>query len=154
MSNTTAGNAAVTGLTNGTTYYFRVVAHNAVGNSPSSNIVSAVPRTTAPSAPRRLTATSGNRQVRLAWTSPAANGGAAIDRYIVQRSTTSTGPWTTVSNPIALQYRRHRSDQRHQILLPCRRPQRRRQQPVEQHRVGSAPHHRAVCASWSDRNSR
>ena len=35
----------VTGLTNGTRYYFRVFARNAVGNSPTSNIANAIPRT-------------------------------------------------------------------------------------------------------------
>ena len=35
----------VTGLASGTRYYFRVFAHNAVGNSASSTVVSAVPRT-------------------------------------------------------------------------------------------------------------
>ena len=100
----TATTYLVGGLTNGITYQFRVIARNAVGDSPSSNTVSAVPRTTAPSAPRGLTATSGNRQVRLAWTASAGNGGAAIDRYIVQRATTSRGPWITIANQLAVGY--------------------------------------------------
>ena len=32
-------------LVNGTRYYFRVFAHNAVGNSPASNVANAIPRT-------------------------------------------------------------------------------------------------------------
>ena len=46
----------VAGLVNGTRYYFRVFAHNAVGvgNSPASNVVNAIPRTL-PTAARSLT---------------------------------------------------------------------------------------------------
>jgi len=50
----------VTGLTNGTTYYFTVVAIGAVGNSPAANEASATPAPTVPSAPTGLTAAPGN----------------------------------------------------------------------------------------------
>ena len=64
----------VTGLTNGTRYYFRVLAKNAAGNSAaSSNVANAIPRTE-PSAPA-LRATPGNARVTLAWTPPTSNGG-------------------------------------------------------------------------------
>ena len=48
----------VTGLTNGTTYYFKVSAVNAVGQSPPSAEASAVP-VTVPGAPAGLAVTRG-----------------------------------------------------------------------------------------------
>ncbi len=87
-----------TGLTNGTRYYFRVAAHNAVGWSTPSKVLSAVPRTV-PTAPRSPTATPGNTTVKLTWTRPSSNGGATIDKYRVQRATSSNGPWTIIATP-------------------------------------------------------
>ena len=50
------------------------------------------------SAPRNLTATAGNGQVTLGWTSPQS-GGASITRYEYRQETTAnaggTGTWTT-----------------------------------------------------------
>jgi hypothetical protein len=83
------------GLTNGTRYYFRVVARNAVGNGPASATVSAIPRWR-PSAPRSGTATPGHRQVRVSWAAPSSTGGSAITGYIVQRSTNGT-TWTNLT---------------------------------------------------------
>lgn len=73
------------GLSNGTTYFFHVVAVNAGGSSKPSNQVSAKPL--APlAAPATLTATAGNRQVTLAWS--AVSGAAS---YSVYRGTASNG---------------------------------------------------------------
>ncbi len=79
----------VTGLTNGTTYYFRVTAVNRVGEGPPSTEAKAVP-VTVPGAPARLTATPGNSRVTLAWTAPAS-GGAAISGYLIYRGTSPGG---------------------------------------------------------------
>jgi predicted phage tail protein len=87
-----------TGLTNGKRYWFRVAAHNAAGWSNPSKLVTAVPRTV-PTAPRSPTATPGNTVVKLAWLAPASNGGTKIDKYRVQRATSSGGPWTTIAAP-------------------------------------------------------
>ena len=92
----------VTGLVNGTRYYFRVFAHNAAGNGPSSNVVNQIPRTV-PSAPR-LRAYPGSARVALTWTPPTSTGGAAITRYAIQRSTSPTTGWvylTTTAAPTA-----------------------------------------------------
>jgi hypothetical protein len=73
-----------TGVTAGTTYYYRVVATNSVGSSDPSNEVSATP-TTLPGAPT-LVATAGKSQVKLSWTTPA-NGGTPITGYAIYRGT-------------------------------------------------------------------
>ncbi|MGD0683646.1 MAG: Ig-like domain repeat protein, partial [Streptosporangiaceae bacterium] len=68
----------VTGLTDGTKYYFIVRAHNAVAVGAASGEASATPATV-PSAPASLKATAGNASVKLAWTAPAFNdSGSAI----------------------------------------------------------------------------
>ena len=82
-----------TGLTNGTTYFYKVTAVNAVGESARSGEASAKP-VTVPSAPRNVTATrSATKGVNLAWTAPSSTGGSAITAYRIYRST-STGTET------------------------------------------------------------
>jgi hypothetical protein len=98
----------LTGLTNGTTYYFRVIAVNAAGQGPLSveapatllrimptspppstptsgtTTPSVTPRTSPGttaqkvSAPTGLTATAGDTQVHLSWTAPASDGASVI----------------------------------------------------------------------------
>ena len=92
----TATAFAVSGLANGTRYYFRVLARNAVGYSPSSNVVNAIPRTI-PAAVRSLSVTpAATGQLRLAWLAPASNGGSAITDYVIQRSPNGTTGWLTI----------------------------------------------------------
>ena len=75
-----------TSVTTGTTYYYRVVASNAVGSSAPSNEVSLTP-STVPAAPT-LVATAGKSQVSLSWTKPA-DGGAAITGWGIYRANAS-----------------------------------------------------------------
>ena len=91
--------ATVTGLATGTTYYFEVVATNAVGNSAPSTQVSASP-VGVPSAPTLVSATSGSAgsgRVTLSWTAPTNNGGSAITGYTVYDGTT-TPPTTNLGS--------------------------------------------------------
>jgi uncharacterized protein (DUF1800 family)/fibronectin type 3 domain-containing protein len=67
-----------TGLTNGTTYSYRVSAYNGDGAGPSSGEVSAVPM----SSPKGLKGEAGDRKVTLTW---QASAGATS--YTVYRST-------------------------------------------------------------------
>jgi titin len=82
-----------TGVVNGTTYYYRVAAVNGVGVSPQSGEASATPKqpATAPSAPQGLAATGGNGVVKLTWSPPASDGGAAVTGYDVYRGTSPGG---------------------------------------------------------------
>ena len=97
----------VSGLANGTTYYFTADAvndanlHSAVSAEASATPAAPV---TAPGAPRGLTAAAGDAQVSLSWQAPGSNGGAAITGYRVYQGTSKkpvasvTGTGTTVKN--------------------------------------------------------
>jgi fibronectin type 3 domain-containing protein/lysophospholipase L1-like esterase len=79
------------GLTNGTTYYYKVSAVNSSGTSGYSNEASATPSAgSPPPAPTGLGATAGNALVNLSWT---ASAGATS--YNVYRGTTAAGESTT-----------------------------------------------------------
>jgi parallel beta-helix repeat protein len=81
-----------TGLNNGTTYYYVVSGLNAGGEGPNSGQASATPFAQPP-APTGLSATPGNDQVSLAW-----NAASGATSYNVKESTTSGGPYTTLTN--------------------------------------------------------
>lgn len=74
-----AVSATVTGLSNGTTYYFRVKAVNAVGQSASWSTISsgAVPAA-APNAPVIGTSTTSDRSVIINWTASTITGGVTV----------------------------------------------------------------------------
>ena len=81
--------ATVSGLTDGTTYHFRVAAVNRVGEGKPSAAVSAAPAAavTDPGVPGGLTAIPGNGRVSLSWTAPADTGGSAISGYVIYSGT-------------------------------------------------------------------
>jgi fibronectin type 3 domain-containing protein len=78
-----------TGLTNGTTYYYKVNAVGAMGTSAMSSEMVGRP-VAIPPAPTNLAGTAGNAQVSLTWT---ASAGAAT--YNLYRGTTAGGESTT-----------------------------------------------------------
>jgi len=83
---TTTTTHTFTGLVNGRSYTFRVIAENANGEGAAATITATPSATiTVPTAPRNLTATPGNGNVTISWVVPANNGGAAITRYQVSR---------------------------------------------------------------------
>ena len=95
----------VTGLTNGTTYTFRVTATNSVGPGPASAPSNAVTPATVPGAPMSVNAVAGNTQATVSFAAPASNGGAAITSYTItpfigataQPSTIGAGSPVTVT---------------------------------------------------------
>lgn len=80
----TTTSTTVTGLQNGVSYSFKVVASNAGGAGPDSNIVSAIPTTNpVASVPEKITDLAAIREdskVKLTWSSPFDNG-ASISSY-------------------------------------------------------------------------
>lgn len=97
-ANTTSYSA--TGLSASTTYYFRVRASNAVGNSGYSNAANATTNAapTVPNAPSSLAAsTVSTSQINLSWTDNANNETA----YKVERATAAAGPWTEIAGALA-----------------------------------------------------
>ncbi|RYD81016.1 MAG: hypothetical protein EOP84_11555, partial [Verrucomicrobiaceae bacterium] len=75
--------AVVTGLANGTTYYFVVTGTNTVGESDPSASASAIPALAPPMAPANFTAVGGTAKATLSW---SASAGATS--YKILRGTT------------------------------------------------------------------
>ena len=98
----------VRGLVNGRTYTFRVRAVNAQGNgdvvmlqatpSPSTGGGGGGrgPRTTAPDAPRNLTAAAADGVVTLSWDAPFGTGGAPITDY--EYRIDGEGEWISIGS--------------------------------------------------------
>ena len=77
-----SGSCVVTGLTNGTAYFFKTTATNTSGTSGLSTASSSVTPATVPGAPTIGTATIASAtSVTVACTTPASNGGATITTY-------------------------------------------------------------------------
>lgn len=89
----TTTSATVTGLTNGTSYVFKVAAVNLAGTGTYTANSSALIPATVPNAPTGVTGTLGNTSVSLTWTAPADNGGSALTDYLTQYSSDGT-TWT------------------------------------------------------------
>lgn len=74
--------ATITGLTNGTSYTFRVSAVNAIGTSVASSTSNAVIPALVPDVPTNIQATRGNGQATITFDIPADNG-STITQYTV-----------------------------------------------------------------------
>lgn len=72
----------------GSTYHYAVLARNAIGEGPLSNVASVgIPEFTLPSAPGALVATYADGKVKLTWSAPLSDGGTPITGYAVMRGT-------------------------------------------------------------------
>ena len=92
VSGATTSSYTWNSLSNGTTYYFVVLATDNAGDGPNSTEASATPYAL-PGAPTGLAATTGNAQIQLTW-----NVVSGATSYVLQRKP-SGGSYTTVSNP-------------------------------------------------------
>jgi subtilase family serine protease len=93
-------NYSVTGLINGSTYFFTVRALNAVGTSPASNELSATPQNSPipPSSPSLTSATSSNGAVSLSWNAPSSNGSSPLTGYNVYVGSSPGAESATATN--------------------------------------------------------
>lgn len=92
--------AIVTGLTNGSTYSFKVAAVNSAGQGAFTAAVDAVPATV-PGAPTSLNASKSGTSATLTWTAPASNGGASISDYKVEYKLTSEATWSSFTDGVS-----------------------------------------------------
>ena len=85
-----------TGLTDGVSYFYRVTAANAAGESAPGPAASAIPQV-APVAPTGLSASAGasGTNVNLQW---AASSG--VGQYVVKRAYFSGGPWVVIGSNV------------------------------------------------------
>jgi RHS repeat-associated protein len=107
VSTTVAGaaatNAIVTGLTNGTAYYFQVSATNSIGTGPDSLSSNTVVPAGVPFAPSGVSATRGDHAATVTWTAADGNGdavtGNAVKAYAGATlvSTTNVGAVTSAT---------------------------------------------------------
>ena len=79
-------NIIVTGLTNGVTYTFTVVANGLSSQSSASAPSNELPFSTIPNAPTNIVAKASNGQATIYFDAPSDNGSAAVVNYTVTSS--------------------------------------------------------------------
>ena len=94
-----AATATISGLTNGETYEFEVVAVNAVGSSPAAS-ASATPFAL-PGAVTNFAAVNTGNSVNKSWSAPSSNGGGTISDYVVQYRLASSSTWITFNDGVS-----------------------------------------------------
>ncbi|MCX6651306.1 MAG: leucine-rich repeat protein [Methanomassiliicoccales archaeon] len=96
-----------TGLVNGTSYFYKVSAVNAIGEGANCTEVGTYIHTnepTVPGNPEGLTAIANDTEVVLTWSAPISDGGSPITSYQLYRSTTSDGTYALIASPSGLNF--------------------------------------------------
>lgn len=98
----TLTNVVVTGLTNGTSYDFKVAAVNSVGQGAFTSSVAGTPATIA-NAATNLSGVKSNLSstASLSWTAPLSDGGSAITDYRISYKLTSEPTWTVFIDAVS-----------------------------------------------------
>ena len=78
-----ATSCTMTGLANGTSYNFYVIATNAAGSSTNSVALNGIVPLTVPSAPTSVVVSPANGSVQVSWTASTSTGGSPITGYVV-----------------------------------------------------------------------
>ena len=97
-TNCSGSPCTVTGLTNGTSYTFKVSDTNGVGEGALSSASGVVTPATTPAAPAAPSATRGNASLEVSWLPPAANGSTIIS-YTATASPGGASCTYTVASP-------------------------------------------------------
>ena len=92
----------VTGLTNGSTYTFTVIATNNVGDGLASDASNSITLPTAPTAPLNLAAVVKSSSIDLIWSDSASTGGSAITDYVIEYQLTTGGSWVPFDDGVSV----------------------------------------------------
>lgn len=92
----TSTTATVTGLTNGTAYYFRTAGVSADGTGLYATSGALTPATV-PGPPTNVTGVPGDGRITISWVAPAADGGSPVTDYLAEVSVDGTS-WTPVTH--------------------------------------------------------
>ena len=85
--------------------YYRVLAINAEGTGPPSNVAGATTDATVPDAPTNLGAmATSTTRIDLTWNAPAYDGGAAVTGYEIEASDDGQSGWTALATSMAARY--------------------------------------------------
>ena len=99
VANTTRTSYSHRGLNAGTRRDYRVFAISEAGRGDPSDVAHATTDVGRPSAPLALSATAdGRTRIRLAWSAPSDDGGAAIEGYRIEVSRTGTSGWILLTS--------------------------------------------------------
>lgn len=96
----TTRSSLITGLTNGTTYLFRVAAKNAIGQSSFAVPVSAVPADV-PGQSTNLAVSISGTDASVSWQAPVSNGGSAITDYVVSYKVRTSPTWVVFTDGVS-----------------------------------------------------